>query len=187
MGEEPQRTNAVPQHLAQRWQVDPRPPLPLVGGEREMLTAYLDHYRETLALKCEGVPPERLRERSVEPSGLNLHGLLRHLAGCERWWFRIQFGEQDLPLPFYSDEDPDQDFVFEDADPVADLATWREECARSRELVAATPDLDATGTHLASGQPVSLRRVLVGMIAEYAQHCGHADLLRERIDGATGF
>ncbi|MFG3252196.1 DinB family protein [Streptomyces sp. NPDC048172] len=183
-GEE--RENPLPQHLAPKWEGDPRTPLPLVGDERELLTAYLEWYRETVALKCEGVPPERLREQSVAPSALSLQGLLRHLAGVERWWFRIQFGEQDLPLLFYSDEDPDQDFEWEGGDPAADLATWREECARSRELVAATPDLDATGTHLASGQPVSLRRVLIGMIAEYAQHCGHADLLRERIDGATG-
>ena len=182
-------TRTVPQHLVERWQgeEDPRPPLPMVGDERQLLTAYLDHYRETLALKCEGVPLGRLKDKNLAPSGLSLHGLLRHLAGCERWWFRIQFGEQDLPLLHYSDEDPDQDFDFEDADPAADFATWREECDRSRELVAATPDLGATGTHLATGSPVSLRRVLISMIAEYAQHCGHADLLRERLDGRTGF
>nr|WP_241265778.1 DinB family protein [Streptomyces boncukensis] len=169
---------------------DAREPLPMTGGERELLTGYLDWYRETLRLKCEGLTAAQLSERSVRPSGMSLHGLLRHLAGVERWWFRIQFGGQDLPLLFFSDEDPDQDFDWERSDPHADpagaLETWQRECARSRELVAATADLEATGTHLATGQPVSLRRVLLHLTAEYARHCGHADLLRERIDGATG-
>ncbi|MGP3973298.1 DinB family protein [Streptomyces sp. 8N114] len=182
---EEQTGGGVPIALAPQWADDTREPLPLVGDERELLTRYLDRYRETLLLKCTGVPPEALSERSVPPSGMSLHGLLRHLAGVERWWFRIQFAGEELPLLYYSDDDPDQDFDALDGDPAEALAVWRAECERSREIVAAA-ELDATGTHARTGRPVSLRRVLIDMIAEYAQHCGHADLLRERIDGATG-
>ena len=159
---------------------------PLVGDEREILTAYLDFHRRTFDLKCEGVPPDRLSERAVPPSGLSLHGLARHLAGAERWWFRIQFAGEDVDLLFYADDDPNMDFEGLDGDPLDSFAAWRAECEASRRVVAATESLDATGTHAATGNPVSLRRVLVNMIAEYARHNGHADLLRERIDGAVG-
>ncbi|WP_431982579.1 DinB family protein [Streptomyces qinglanensis] len=176
---------AMPTAFSVPWADGTREPLPLVGDERELLTRYLDHYRETLLLKCTGVPAEALSERAVPPSGLTLHGLLRHLAGVERWWFRIQLAGEDVPLLYYSDDDPDQDFDSLGGDPAEALAVWRAECARSREIVAAR-DLDATGTHARTGDPVSVRRVLLHQIGEYARHCGHADLLRERIDGATG-
>ncbi|OKI05004.1 Mini-circle protein [Streptomyces sp. CB02923] len=159
---------------------------PLVGGEREILTGYLEWHRATFELKCSGVPAERLSERTVPPSGMSLHGLIRHLAGVERWWFHLQFAGERTPMLYYSDEDPDQDFGELSGDPAQALEVWREQCEHSRRIVAAAPSLDVTGTHAASGGPVSLRRVLVGLIAEYAQHNGHADLLRERIDGAAG-
>src|SRR5688572_18617367 len=109
-----------------------RAPIPTTGGDRELLTALLDYHRQTFAAKCDGVPPERLRERGIPPSTLSLHGLARHLAGVERWWFRIQLAGEDVPMLFYTDDDPDLDFDFgEDADPVADLSTWRAECAVS--------------------------------------------------------
>ncbi|MGP3985597.1 DinB family protein [Streptomyces sp. 3N207] len=177
--------DGAPVAFAAQWADDTREPLPLVGDERELLTRYIDWYRETLLLKCTGVPPEALSERTVPPSGMSLHGLLRHLAGVERWWFRIQFAGEELPLLYYSDDDPDQDFDALDGDPAEALTVWRAECERSREIVAAA-ELDATGTHARTGRPFSLRRALIHMIAEYAQHCGHADLMRERIDGATG-
>jgi uncharacterized damage-inducible protein DinB len=158
-----------------------------VGDDREILTAYLDWHRQTFELKCAGVPPARLSERGVPPSGLSLHGLVRHLAGVERWWFRVQFAGEDVPLLYYSDDDPDQDFDDLDGDVAEALAVWRAECDRSRQIVADASSLDQTGTHKATGNPVSLRRILVHLIAEYARHNGHADLLRERIDGATGF
>ena len=174
-------------NYAQSWGDDTRQDLPLVGDEREILTAYLDWHRETFALKCAGVPPERLSEKAIPPSSLSLHGLLRHLAATERWWFSRQFAGQDLPMLYYSDDDPDQDFESLDGDIDEAFAVWRAECERSREIVAATPSLDQTGIRARTGEPVSLRRILVSMIAEYARHDGHADLLRERIDGATGF
>lgn len=176
-------------NLSQPWAdaAGRREPPPLVGGERELLTAYLDWHRETLELKCADVPPAALSEKGVPPSGLSLHGLVRHLAGVERWWFRMQFAGEDVPMLFYADDDPNRDFDDLGGDAAQALAVWRAECARSRAIVAAAPSLDATGTHRASGQPIALRRILIAMIAEYARHNGHADLLRERIDGATGF
>ena len=180
-------TDIPAENYARTWAPDPRTAIPLVGDEREILTAYLDWHRHTFELKCSGVPPERLSEKVVPPSGLSLHGLLRHLAGVERWWFRLQFAGEDVPLLHYSDDDPDQDFETLDGDIAEALAVWRAECQHSREIVGNTPSLDRTGTHRASGQPVSLRRILVHLIAEYARHNGHADLLRERIDGATGY
>lgn len=168
------------------WPNDTRPPLPRVGGEREILTAFLDWHRTTFELKCSGVPAERLSEKGIPPSGLSLHGILRHLAAVERWWFRIQFAGEDVPMIFYSDDDPNQDFDSLDGDVAEAFAVWHTECERSREIVASAPSLEQTGTLERTGEPFSLRRLLVYMIAEYAQHNGHADLLRERIDGATG-
>jgi Protein of unknown function (DUF664) len=174
------------QNYAPVWADDDRADPPLVGDERTTLTAYLDFHRRTFELKCRGVPATALSERPVPPSGLSLHGLIRHLAGAERWWFRIQFAGEDVEHLYYADEDPNVDFEGLDGDPAEALATWRAEVDAARRVTAAAPSLDATGTHARSGEPVALRRILVGMIAEYARHNGHADLLRERIDGATG-
>jgi Protein of unknown function (DUF664) len=179
-------TTPPPQHHSPIWADDTRVTPPLVGDEREILTAYLDWHRQTFEMKCTGVPPERLSERGIPPSGMSLHGLVRHLAGVERWWFQTQFAGEDLPMLYYSDDDPGQDFDDLDGEVAEAMAVWRAECDRSREIVANASSLDETGTHKATGNPVSLRRVLVNLIAEYARHNGHADLLRERIDGATG-
>ncbi len=180
-------TQIPDENYAESWADDSRPELPKVGDEREILTAYLDWHRETFALKCAGVAPERLSEMAIPPSRLSLHGLLRHLAATERWWFSRQFAGEDLPMLYYTDDDPDQDFESLDGDIDEAFAVWRAECDRSREIVGAASSLDETGTRARTGEPVSLRRILVSMIAEYARHDGHADLLRERIDGATGF
>jgi hypothetical protein len=169
------------------WATDARPDPPLVGDEREILTAFLDWHRQTFELKCTGVPAERLSEKGIPPSGLSLHGLVRHLAGVERWWFRMQFAGEDVPHLNYSDDDPNQDFDSLDGDPAEAFAVWRAECERSREIVAKAPSLDVTGTRFRDGKPISLRRIMVHLIAEYARHNGHADLLRERIDGSTGY
>lgn len=174
------------ENYAPVWAGDDRAQPPLVGDERTILTAFLDFQRRTFELKCSGVPAAALSERTVPPSGLSLHGLIRHLAGVERWWFRIQFGGEDVDHLYYADDDPALDFEGLDGDPAEALATWRAEVDAARRVTAAAPSLDATGTHARSGEAVALRRVLVAMIAEYARHNGHADLLRERIDGATG-
>jgi uncharacterized damage-inducible protein DinB len=177
----------IPQHTSQRVANDPRPIQPLVGDEREILTGYLDWQRQTFELKCQGLPPERLSERQIPPSTLTLHGLLRHLSGVERWWFRIQYAGEEVPMLYYTDEDPDQDFDALDGEVAEAFETWHTECDRSRQIVAEAPSLETTGTHLTTGNPVSLRRILVHMIGEYARHNGHADLIRERTDGTTGF
>ena len=174
----------APKSYSERWAGGDRVDPPYVGTEREILIAYLDWHRATFEAKCAGVPSERLSERGVPPSSLSLHGLVRHLAGVERWWFRIQLAGEHVPRLYNSDDDPHQDFDRLDGDVSEAFAVWRDECQRSREIVA-TSSLEQIGTML-NGQLVSLRRVLADMIAEYARHNGHADLLRERIDGATG-
>jgi hypothetical protein len=175
------------ENYSQRWAADTRDAQPLVGDERAILTAVLDWHRQTFELKCSGVPSQRLSSKSIPPSGLSLHGLVRHLAAVERWWFRLQFAGEDVPMLYYSDDDPNQDFDSLDGDPAEAFAIWRAECDRARDIVARAASLDQTGTRVSDGQPISLRRILVDMIAEYARHDGHADLLRERIDGATGY
>lgn len=118
----------TPVHFAPRWSDDPRPAPPATGGERETLSAVLDWHRATFGLKCAGLAPERLSEQAVPPSALSLHGLARHLAGVERWWFRIQFAGEDVPLLYYSDDEPDQDFESLDGDVTEAFAVWRAEC-----------------------------------------------------------
>nr|WP_086022523.1 DinB family protein [Streptomyces xiaopingdaonensis] len=183
---EPELSASTPQHFAPALADDARTPPPAAAGERETLVAFLDWHRATFEAKCSGLAPERLSERAVPPSQLSLHGLVRHLAGVERWWFRVQFADEDVPLLYYTDDDPDHEFHALEGDPQQALDTWRAECSRSREIVAAA-SLEETGIRRRTGDPVSLRRILVHMIAEYARHTGHADLLRERLDGATGW
>jgi uncharacterized damage-inducible protein DinB len=169
---------------------DPRTEPPTRGGERETLAGFLRWHRETLELKCSGLDAAALATRSVEPSSMSLLGLLRHMADVERSWFRRFMAGQDAPPLFYSKEDPDGEFDGARPDPalVAEAwQAWREEIAFADQFVAAAPDLDVLGQRRdASRGPMSLRWVLNHMIEEYARHNGHADLLRERIDGAVG-
>jgi uncharacterized damage-inducible protein DinB len=157
-------------------------------GERETLLDYLRHYRLTLELKCEGLTAEQLARRSVPPSNLSLLGLVRHMAAVEHSWFRRVMGHQlDLPRLYRSDDDRDLDFNGAVADPdvVADAwESWRREVANAEQFVDAQESLDVEGRH--HDGPISLRELLVHMIEEYARHAGHADLLRECIDGRTG-
>ncbi|WP_432071954.1 DinB family protein [Streptomyces wuyuanensis] len=163
-----------------------RTEVPAAAGEREMLEGWLDFHRETLAMKCAGLGDGQLRETSVPPSGLSLMGLVRHMAQVERIWFRRVLDGEDAPPLYFSEQDPDGEFhvgpddTFEAAD-----AAWRAETARAREL-AASRSLDDLSKEQRHGRRYSLRWIYVHMIEEYARHNGHADLLRERIDGATG-
>ncbi|MDI2129583.1 DinB family protein [Yinghuangia seranimata] len=160
---------------------------PTTGDERAMLVDMLAAQRRTLELKCAGLETE-LANRSVEPSTLSLLGLVRHLADVERRWYRMVLANQDVPPLFVSPDDPDGDFdgATPDADVVAAAwAAWREEVAFADRFAAEAPSLDVEGEDGWRGM-VSLRWVLVHMIEEYARHNGHADLLRERIDGAVG-
>jgi hypothetical protein len=158
---------------------------PAVGDERAMLVGFLRGQRATLELKCAGLGA-KLACRSVEPSTLSLLGLVRHLADMERRWFRRVLAGQDAPAWFSSDADPDGDFEGARPEAVAEAwEAWRAEVGFADRFVAGAPDLDVTGTDGWRGT-VSLRWVLVHLVEEYARHNGHADLLRERIDGAVG-
>jgi uncharacterized damage-inducible protein DinB len=171
--------------------VDP----PYRDGERAAVEAWLEFHRATLLMKCAGLTGEQLGQRSVPPSALSLRGLLRHLTEVERSWFRrVLAGEQAPPL-YYGPDDEDGDFdaIGRDTDhPDTDTAVARElaaftaECEVSRALAAAHDSLDDVGAGLRHGKQVSLRWIYLHMIEEYARHNGHADLLRERIDGVVG-
>lgn len=156
--------------------------------EREVLVDYLRHYRLTFEMKCDGLDADQLARRSVEPSTLSLLGLLRHLAKVEQTWFRITMEGNDIPRLYVSPDNPDGDFdgAVGDPDVVADAwDAWRREVAHAEAFVEGAESLEVMSTH-ATRDPISLRELLVHMIEEYARHCGHADLLRERIDGRTG-
>jgi uncharacterized damage-inducible protein DinB len=161
----------------------------LQGDERTMLRGYLDYHRATLAMKCEGLTDDRLRLRAVEPSAMSLLGLIRHMGDVERAWFRRVMGQiarEDAPPRFYDDTNIDGDFDDVDTADVAEAFTyWREECQNARTVEASFETLDECGWDRGRGD-ISLRWVLIHMIEEYARHNGHADLLRERIDGTTG-
>ncbi|WP_331766135.1 DinB family protein [Embleya sp. NBC_00896] len=160
---------------------------PATGDERHILIDVLAAQRATLQLKCSGLGPE-LALRSVAPSTLSLLGLVRHLADVERRWFRRVLARQDAPALFSSETDPDGDFegAVPDAATVEEAwEAWRTEVAFAEHFTTEAPDLDVEGDDAWRGT-VSLRWVLIHMVEEYARHNGHADLLRERIDGAIG-
>jgi uncharacterized damage-inducible protein DinB len=164
---------------------DPREGGSSLGDERATLVEYLRCQRLTLELKCSGLDAAALARRSVEPSTMSLLGLVRHLAEVERAWSRRVMAGQDAPRIFCSDTDRDGDWngAVPDPDVVAEAwNVWRAECAFTNQFVAEAPDLGITDP---DGE-VSLREVLVHLVEEYARHNGHADLLRERIDGRVG-
>lgn len=162
----------------------------LEAAERPMLEEWLDYHRATLALKCAGLDDEQLRLRAVPPSNLSLVGLVRHMAEVERWWFRVVLAGEELPDVYCTPESPDADFDdVDEASGAEAFAAWRSECDLARAAAAAHPDLDDAGVPPEggrAGQRVSLRWIYVHMVEEYARHNGHADLLRERIDGSVG-
>ncbi len=184
--------------------VDNRSKPPQLADERVTLTGFLEYQRETLAIKCAGLTAAQLRERAVPPSALSLLGLVRHMAEVEQSWFRLVmsgqrvpyhwprgpgedtgFGQQPADAPGEgADDGGSAEFDVTDADPEEAFEVWRAECARSRDFVDAAESLDVTGHY--DDETFSLRYVLTHMIEEYARHNGHADLLRERIDGVTG-
>jgi uncharacterized damage-inducible protein DinB len=181
----------TPQHRADLFldpASDPREGGPRLGDERATLNEYLRYQRLTLQLKCDGLDAEQLARRAVEPSTMSLLGLLRHLAEVERTWFRRRFaGNDQLPKRYQTEDDPDGDFNGAVADPAVveeAWAAWRDEVGFSEQF-AQEHDLGFVG-HNSGGEPVSLRELLVHMIEEYARHNGHADLLRERVDGRIG-
>jgi uncharacterized damage-inducible protein DinB len=158
---------------------------PLTGPERAMLQGWLDWHRQTLLTKCAGLTAEQLKTASTEPSNLTLLGLVRHMTEVERWWFTVRAaGRTDAGDVYCTDDNTDGDFDdVAGADPAENLAAYQAELAASDKAVAALP-LEHEFTH--REKQFSLRWVYLHMIEEYARHNGHADLIRERLDGATG-
>ena len=165
-----------------------RPQPALNADERTMLEGWLEYHRETLAWKCEGLNDAQLRTASVEPSELSLMGLVRHMAEVERAWFRRVLVGDDVGPIYYSDEDRDGEFHLTDADTWEEAyATWQGEITIARRNAAgfALDDRSKSRSRF-SDEHISLRWIYTHMIEEYARHNGHADLLRERVDGVTG-
>jgi uncharacterized damage-inducible protein DinB len=163
--------------------VTPLPEAKAFGeDERSVLLGYLSYHRTVLARKAEGVSDEQARRAASPPSTLTLLGLIRHMTDVERWWFRRNRFAEDVPPLFDEEEEWDLPADATIADALA--AYWAEIAAVDERL--ATTSLD----HRNEGEPDpgthTLRRTIVHMIEEYARHCGHADLLREAIDGTTG-
>ena len=167
---------------------DPRSDTTSVG-EKATLVDFLKGCRQTLELKCQGLDTERLARRSAPPSNMSLLGLIRHMADVERYWFRRALSGEDAPRRFRTTEDHDADF--NGASPVTSIVSeawdaWHEEVAYAERYVDGCGDLGATVPLPDEEEEVAVREVLMHMVEEYARHCGHADLLRERIDGRVG-
>ncbi|TDO67551.1 uncharacterized protein DUF664 [Kribbella sp. VKM Ac-2571] len=168
--------------MTEQFRADP----PTVADERVLLQGFLDYHRGTLLWKLSGLTGEQLVQRAVEPSSMSLIGLVRHLSEVEKYWFHRALAGHDSPPKHWSAEHPDGDFDL--ADPAAaeqDLAEFRE-IVKTSDTLAAKYALDDTFLRPGYEAPYSLRYLYIHMIEEYARHNGHADLLRERIDGATG-
>jgi uncharacterized damage-inducible protein DinB len=158
------------------------------ADERTMLEGWLDYHRQTLALKCEGLSDAQLRTAAAAPSELTLMGLVRHMAEVERIWFRKVLADDDPGPIYFSEADPDGEFHLTEADTWQEArATWQAEIDTARRN-AADLGLDdvSRGRSRLTEDPISLRWIYTHMIEEYARHNGHADLLRERVDGVTG-
>jgi len=158
-------------------------------GEMATIREYLTNYRRTLGMKCEGLTEEQLATRSVPPSTMSLLGLIRHMARVEHNWFqRTLQGHADQDRLYWAPGEPDLDFDGAVGDPavVEDaFATWRAQIAAADEWLDGVTDLGAAAT-TTRGEATTNRDILIHMVEEYARHCGHADLLRECVDGRTG-
>ena len=166
---------------------DPRETGEQPVGEKETLWDYLRRYRLTLQMKCAELDAAQLAQRSVPPSTMSLLGLVRHLAQVEHHWFQRILQGHDAPRLYRSETDRDHDFNGAVADPVVveeAWSTWRREVAAADGWLAGDVAMDAEVQ--ISDDTASVRDILVHMIEEYARHVGHADLLRESIDGRTG-
>ncbi|AIJ24101.1 DinB family protein [Amycolatopsis methanolica] len=164
-----------------------RPEIPTVGGERELLRAHLEYHRATLAWKCDGLSDADLRKQSMPPSTLSLLGLVRHMAEVERAWFRRTInGETELPLVWSDEGDFQVAYDAWESTRSEAFAAWQAEVEHARRIEAAADSLDLVVHSARWGADVSLRAVMLHMIHEYARHNGHADFLREGVDGVTG-
>ncbi|MFC4530135.1 DinB family protein [Sphaerisporangium dianthi] len=163
-----------------------RIPPPVIAEEREMLRGFLDYQRATLAMKCDGLSEEELRRRSMPPSTLSLMGLVRHMAEVERAWFRRVINGEDVPLVWSDEGDYQVAYDASAAGWPESFAAWQDEVEHARRIEKEAASLEVTGHQVRWGQDVSLRLVMLHMLHEYARHNGHADFLREGIDGTVG-
>jgi hypothetical protein len=164
-----------------------RPKAPRQAGERETLNGFLDYQRATILMKVQGVDEEKGQRPSMPPSTLNLVGLLKHLAVNEIWWFQDRFaGLNPQGLPD-ADNDPEADFRVEPGETLEGLiAYYKDACEASRRIVASASLDDLSAASMQDGTKVTLRWIILHMLEETARHNGHADFLREGIDGVTG-
>jgi uncharacterized damage-inducible protein DinB len=159
---------------------------PNVADERTALEAWLRFHRVTLLQKCAGLDADQLKQASAPPSILTLLGLVRHMTEVERSWFRRRFSMEQIDPVYYTEAQPDGDFEnVADADAEHDYAAFLAECDAA-DGVAAGHSLDETFVHPRLNANMDLRWIYLHMIEEYARHNGHADLIRERIDGVVG-
>src|ERR1700733_14995027 len=158
-----------------------------VAQERKALEQWLDYHRATLLFKCEGLTEQELKRRAVPPSSLSLLGLVRHMVEVERWWFRMHAAGEDIGF-IYDPDGVGLDFEqVDEADAPGDLAAFRRECEAATAAVAQRSLDDIVRSRREPpGPDRDLRWIFLHMIEEYARHNGHADLLREAIDGTTG-
>jgi hypothetical protein len=168
---------------------DTRTDGPMTGDERVVLDHWLELYRATVLLKIAGLDGHQLAFRAVPPSSMSLIGVVRHLTEVEAYWLRVVLlDEQDVPDYYCTPASPDGDFDnIDPATAAADIAAYRAELATTRTNTAAWTDLDGPVRGLRKGNAVNLRWILTHLIEEYARHLGHMDLLREGIDGRTGY
>jgi uncharacterized damage-inducible protein DinB len=159
---------------------------PSIAPEREMLRAFLDYHRATLAWKCDGLGDEELRRQSMPPSTLSLLGLVRHMAEVERTWFRRVINGEDVPLVWSDEGDYQEAYDSSGAAKVDAFGAWEDEVEHSRRIERQAASLDVTAYYPKWEEEVSLRLVMLHLIHEYARHNGHADFLREGIDGTVG-
>ncbi|MDX8051569.1 DinB family protein [Lentzea sp. BCCO 10_0798] len=163
-----------------------RPSPPMRAGERETLRAFLDFHRATLAMKCDGLSDDDLRRRSMPPSTLTLLGLVRHMAEVERTWFRKVINGEDVPLVWSEANDYQVAYDASNSTRSEAFEAWQAEVEHARRIEREAESLDVTGYQPRWGEHVSLRLVMNHLCHEYARHNGHADFLREGIDGVTG-
>jgi hypothetical protein len=162
-----------------------RPEPPVTGDERSMLIVWLDYQRSTLLWKCDSLDGAELVRAGIPPSPLTLLGLVRHMTYVEWHWFAHVFAGSPTPPPISLDGDPDADFNDLRASASgADVDRFLLQCDVSRAIVQNAEDLECVAA--SPDRPVSLRWIMIHMIEEYARHNGHADLLRELVDGSVG-
>jgi NAD(P)-dependent dehydrogenase (short-subunit alcohol dehydrogenase family)/uncharacterized damage-inducible protein DinB len=175
-----------PRYRKESFVTTERPEPPLIAGEREMMRGFLNYHRATLAMKCDDLSDEDLRRQSSPPSTLSLLGLVQHMAEVERTWFRRVINGEDIPFIWSDKGDFQEAYDASKGTRAEAFAIWEAEMGHSRRIEQEADSLDVTGYMAKWGEDVSLRLVMHHMIHEYARHNGHADFLREAIDGTVG-